>query len=112
MMHELPRVLRKLVPREGWSLRKHGMYLRRHFPPDKPVRIRLRRTDFEDEGQTTERPSHYLVEINAGLPLGVQKETLWHEWAHIMAGWCERHKHTRAWGYWYAKIYRSIQQEV
>lgn len=94
-----------------WTLQRHIRMLRKHLPIAGRVSVSVCKLDgFCGDCRAT--PKGFAIRISEDDPLQSQKETLWHEWAHCMVGWTDKHQHTNAWGKAYAKIYRMIQDEV
>ena len=100
------------MSRRKWTLRRHLAFLKAHFPMSKPVRVQVGKTARKIDGTISETDKAFYIVINARVSLMRQKETLWHEYAHAMAGWSDKHQHTDKWGICYAAIYRKIQEEI
>lgn len=99
------------MSKRKWTLRQHFNYLQKHIPLDKPVRLKICECDGLC-GDISEDEAGYLIRIDMNISLPMQKDSLWHEYAHAVAGWSDKHMHTNKWGITYARIYRLMQEEV
>jgi hypothetical protein len=92
--------------------RKLTKWIRDHFIVLLPVKITRKKTDccgkvFKDRGI-------WNITINIGQCDILQKDSLLHEWAHIMADECngsEKRIHGPKWARWYGKIYEAWERD-
>ena len=94
-----------------WSIKRSLQFLVNRLPVGGTVTVSVCKMGALS-GDCTEITGGFRIRINKDDPLQLQKETLWHEYAHCRAGWSDKHQHTNAWGKEYARIYRAIQDEV
>jgi len=97
------------------SLAHYMRLLKSKLPCYFPVYIRTLKLsdDIHGECQLTE-DNTFLLKINKNDLLVIQKDTLFHEYAHVLA-WTPGHMdladHSASWGVAYARIWRTIHNE-
>ncbi len=105
----------KLTTQQKW--RRLLAYLRRHFPPHMPVRVRsvpAKRLGnlngscaFDAECGKIGR---FTIEINAQMSFTLRVGVLIHEWAHALTWFSAPNldDHSEEWGCAYSRIYRAF----
>ena len=59
--------------------------------------------------KTTKRDGeHFLITVCSGLSPGLAKDTLLHEYAHLLAWFDSKDNHGAEWGYWFSRVYRAV----
>ena len=87
-------------------------WLRRKFPPPRPVRVRRASLPPEEGskvfGETVNGGRQYTIKIEGRQSWPLIRDTLLHEWAHILT-WNgnDTDDHGEEWGLQYARIYRE-----
>lgn len=89
--------------------------LRDALPPDLPVMVLVEATPgcygscTAEDSDADGRDDIYLIRITPGHEDAVARDTLYHEWAHILS-WNETEEHGDAWGVAYARVYRAMEE--
>lgn len=82
------------------------------LPSALPVRLRVAKLKDAfgscDIRNTKRDGEHFLISICAGVSEEAAKETLLHEYAHVLAWELSEDDHGAEWGYQYSRIYRAV----
>jgi len=82
------------------------------LPPALPIRLRVSRLKGAfgscDIRNTNRDGKHFLISICSGISEESAKETLLHEYAHVLAWELSEDDHGAEWGYQYSRIYRAV----
>ena len=91
------------------------------LPCDRPVRAQrvsmgaVRRKGWTEFGDTVQRPQHYLIRINRGLPWIAQEMILLHEYAHCLCWSLDylfpEREHHALWGQLYSRVWGWYSDE-
>lgn len=86
--------------------------LRKFFPVDLPVVIR-RRKMVNCGNALICNGTHYRINLNSKHCDITQKDTLLHEWPHLIVFMEEVSEpdHGKRWAYWYGKIYTAWEKD-
>lgn len=90
------------------KFRKTLSWLRRNFPPPRPVAVRRKELRCKSLAETSLSGQRLVVVIKRRQSWRLQADCLLHEWAHVLT-WHGNDKddHGEEWGLQYARIYRE-----
>jgi len=102
--------------RKRLTWREFVAKMKRDLPTSIPVRVHRQQTPLDKrftpvegwDGYTRKNDNHFLVVINREeSDLDRMKDTLMHEWAHVLTWDKDVDDHGPRWGKAYAKVYRT-----
>ena len=89
----------------------------RELPPPQGLAIRLHIAKIKgawgwcDIKETKTRGRHFLITISKEAPYSIARDTLFHEYAHVLAWFDSDEDHGASWGYWFSRVYRMMIDE-